>query len=849
MNRKPARPATLPAVRLRSIPARSAILLLGTIWIGAAAAAFATPRSTSPALGHIEPGTPLSDRFLSRDVAGGAWINLFVEGDVAPGLLRARGIEVNTVSGRLMTARCPLGLLPALLRAPGVERVEVAERCEPLLDQSIPDVDAASVRTVPPPAFGGQTGSGVLVGIVDSGIDWNHDDFKKADGTTRLVGIWDQTSATGPAPSGFSYGREWTPAEIDAGTCTETDPDGHGTHVMGIIGGDGSGTGNGQPPYRYVGLAPEADLCVVKTTFATSDIVDGVSYIFQMAASLGKQAVVNLSLGTQSGPHDGTHDMDLMLNALTGPGKIITASAGNKGLDNLHGKVFVGSAAPQSMTLTVPTYTKNPGTSNDYLLFSGWYGSGDWVSVTITSPNGITLGPVDPAQQLTGQNTGDGYLNVYNATTFPSNGDHEIYIELFDAFVNKPPEPGTWTFTFTPVTIGSTGRVDMYLYGNLLGSAGALAMWDQGLDPEGVVGSPGDADSVIAVAAHTTKDCWDSIDGNRYCWNPRPPLNDIADFSSHGPRRDGVLKPDLSAPGFGVASCKSSAYAPPTALIAPDGVHYVEAGTSMSTPHVAGAAALLLGQSTWTGSAPSQVRMRLESTARSDAFTGSVPNVTWGHGKLDVAAALGPLFTLAVPYPPKGAYLPPGKPDSITVATGSLTADSVLVELSLDGGATYPVHVGTLYDVAPGAPRALSFFVADSLITTEARARAVATAGGATATAYSDSLFLILAPVAVEREAAPSAPRLSLFPNSPNPFNPRTAISFEVPREGRVSLRVFDATGRLVRTLVDEPLPAGRFRTVWDGTDGRGTAVGSGVYLYSITAEGRTLTRKMTLLK
>jgi subtilisin family serine protease len=849
MNRKPPRLAPLPAIRLRLTHARSAILLLGALWLAAAASAFAKPPSTSPALGHIEPGTPLSDRFLSRDAAGRPWINLFVEGDVAPGLLRAHGIEVNTVSGRLMTARCPLGLLSALLHTPGVQRVEVAERCEPLLDQSIPDVNASSVRTVPPPSFGGQTGAGVLVGIVDSGIDWNHDDFKHADGTTRLVSLWDQTSAAGPAPGGFTYGREWTPAEIDAGTCTETDADGHGTHVMGIIGGDGSGTGNGQPQYQYVGLAPEADLCVVKTTFATSDIVDGVSYVFQKAASMGKQAVVNLSLGTQSGPHDGTHDMDVMLNALTGPGRIITASGGNKGLDNLHGKVFVAPATPQSMTLIVPSYSKNPGTSTDYLLFSGWYRFGDWVSITITSPNGITLGPVNPAQQLTGQNTGDGYLNIYNATTSPSNGDHEIYIEIFDAFVNKPPEPGTWTFTFSPVTITSTGRVDMYLYGNLLGGAGALAMWDQGLDPEGVVGSPGDADSVIAAAAHTTKDCWNSIDGNRYCWNPRPPLGDIADFSSHGPRRDGVLKPDLSAPGFGVASCKSSAYAPPAALIVPDGVHYVEAGTSMSAPHVAGTAAVLLAQPAWAGSAPSRVKSRLQSTARSDAFTGSVPNVTWGYGKLDVASALAPLFTLTVPYPPKGAYLPPGKPDSIGVVTGSLTADSVVVDLSLDGGASYPVRAGTLYDVAPGPPRFLSFFVSDSLITTEARARAVATSGVATATAYSDSLFLILAPVAVEQEASPAAPRFTLFPNSPNPFNPRTTLLFELPRGGRVSLRVFDAGGRLVRTLVDEPLPAGRFRTVWDGTDNRGAAVGSGVYLYAITTEGKTLTRKMTLLK
>ncbi|HEY7726892.1 MAG TPA: S8 family serine peptidase [Candidatus Eisenbacteria bacterium] len=841
-------PASRPGSPRFGLP-HAALLLLAAAWLAAAASALAKPPSLSPALGSVRPGEALSERFLARDAAGRTFADIFIDGDVPAGLLRAQGIEVNTVAGGLMTARCPLDRLSALLATPGVRRLEVAERCRPLLDQSIPDVDASSVRTVPPPSFTGQTGAGVLVGIVDSGIDWSHDDFKHPDGTTRLVAIWDQTSATGPAPPGFTYGREWSASQINAGSCTETDTDGHGTHVMGIIAGDGSATGNGLPPYQYVGVAPEADLCVVKTTFASSNIVDGVSYIFQKAAALGKQAVVNLSLGTQAGPHDGTADMDIMLNALTGPGRILSASAGNTGLDNLHGKVFVTPSLSQAMTLSVPTYTRNPGTSNDYLIFSGWYEGSDAVSLTIRTPRGTTLGPVAPGAQLLGQNTTDGYLNIYNGTTAPSNGDNEIYIELFDAVSTRPPRSGTWTFTFSPVSIASTGRVDMYLYGDLLGDGSQLAMWVQGLDPEGVVGSPGDADSIIATAAHATKDCWDSVDGNSYCWNPAPPLNAIADFSSHGPRRDGALKPDISAPGFGVTSTKSASYAADPALVATDGVHVNLPGTSMSSPHVAGTAALLLAQPAWSGSTPSQVKMRLQSTARSDAFTGTVPNMTWGFGKLDVALALAPLLTVQVPYPPKGAYLPPGKPDSVTVMTGNLTADSILVDLSLDGGGTYPIPLGTLYGVVPGTPTALSFFVAESLVTTQARVRATATAGAATVTAYSDSVFLIQAPVAVALEPSASAPRFALLPNSPNPFNPTTTIRFEVDRAGRTSLRIYDPRGRLVRALVNEALPAGRYRTVWDGTDDRGTAVASGVYLYAISSGGKNLTRKMTLLK
>jgi hypothetical protein len=358
----------------------------------------------------------------------------------------------------------------------------------------------------------------VLVGIVDTGIDYAHPDFQKPDGTTRLVSIWDQAGTGASPPSGFTYGAEWLPAAINSAIATEIDSEGHGSHVMGIAAGDGSATGNGEPAFRYVGMAPEADLCVVKTTFSTADIVDGVNYIFQKAASLGKQAVVNLSLGTQEGPHDGTLDMDQMLNALTGPGKIIVASAGNAGEDNLHGQVTLSPGTPQSMTLVVPPYTKNAGAGNDYMLFSGWYSGVSQISLTIVSPTGITLGPVTTGSSLQGQNTNDGYLNIFNGTTAPPNGAHEIYIELFDGFAAKAPRAGTWTFTFTPVNVASGGRVDTYLYANQLGALGALAKWSQNLYVGGARStllisacraaisalSPGPAGRVTCTASFTT---------------------------------------------------------------------------------------------------------------------------------------------------------------------------------------------------------------------------------------------------------------------------------------------------------------------------------------------------------
>ncbi|HET9939636.1 MAG TPA: S8 family serine peptidase [Candidatus Eisenbacteria bacterium] len=776
-------------------------------------------------------------------------VDLMIEGDIAPGLLRARGIEVNTVVGRRMTARCPLGLLPAFLAMPGIDRVEVSERCEPTLDSMAVETGIATVRTVTPPTITGQTGAGVLIGIVDTGVDLTHPDFKNEDGTTRLVSVWDQTVA-GTPPAGFTYGTEWSHAQIQSGVATEVDDEGHGTHVLGIIGGDGSTTGNGQPAFRYVGVAPAADLCVVKTDFGTTDIVDGVAYIFQVAAARGQKAVVNMSLSSQAGPHDGTYAFDTMVNDLTGPGKIVVTSAGNQQTAAIHAQAAVGGS-PVTLSMVVPSYTRNSGPANDYLLFTGWYEGADQMSITVISPNGNTVGPVTPGTDHSDNNTPDGNITVFNGTTTPSNGDHEIYVQLYDSQANRAPATGTWQFVLTPISIQSTGRFDMWLYSNTLGPGASSPQWVNGLAPNTVVGTPASADSVIGVAAHVTKNCWVGSDGIGYCWNPTPAIGSIAYFSSTGPRRDGVIKPDISAPGFGVTSALSAATTPTPdpALVMLDGKHLIEAGTSMSSPIVAGTVGLLLAQPDWANASPSAIKARLKATARADAFTGSVPNSVWGAGKLNAAAALAPLFALHIQHPAKGQYIPPGKPDSVQVVVGGATAESVAFALSLDGGGTYPIPLGTLTAVVPGPPRSLAWWVDGSYATSAAKIRGIAYRAGSNLTAYSDSLFLIAAPTAVEIADATPAARFSLSPNVPNPFNPETMIRFATANAGRVTLIVYDIHGARVRALVNEWMPAGSFRARWDGRNDHGTAVASGVYLYELREGGNRISRKMSLLK
>jgi subtilisin family serine protease len=815
----------------------------------AARAGSSDPISVDPALRDIHPGEARSERFLSRDRSGGVLVDLFIEGDVTPETLRHQGIEVNAHAGRFLTARCPMPLLARLLGTAGIDRVTVASHCKLDLDRSALDVRANLVRTVTPPNFTGQTGAGVLVGTVDTGIDTSNPDFQHADGTTRIVSIWDQTGA-GTPPVGFSYGTEWTKAQIDAGTASEVDSEGHGTHVMGIAAGNGRATGNGEDPFQYVGIAPEADLCVVKTTLQSNAIVDGVSYIFQKAASLGKRAVVNLSLGTQEGAHDGSLPMDQMLSALAGPGKVLVASAGNEGDSGLHGQLTLSGSTSDNMTLVVPAYTPAIGTGNDFFILSGWYSSRSRITLTITTPSGAKVGPLTTGQNLNGQNTQDGFVDVHNGTTSSSNGTLEIFVQVYDGIATRPPGTGTWVFTFTPVLLQGGGRVDTYLYESSLGDGSAPPpSWNLGLFSGGVISSPGSADSTVTVGAHATKDCWESVDGFRHCWDPLPTIGAIAPFSSQGPRRDGLLKPDLTAPGLGITSSLSAEYVDAAPLVvATDGVHVNFAGTSVSAPHVTGATALLLARSEWAGAGPLAIRGHLQATSRADAFTGPVPNWTWGAGKLDLAMTLPP--PVVVVRPSKGFLYAAGRYDSLTVSLAGFPSDSISFWLSKDGGATYPFALGTVYGGFPvGGSATLPFFVDASMMTTQGKIRAVSRTGASTLTGLNDSLFTVGVPAGVDVDPISTPARFALWPNAPNPFNPVTTIRFGLDRTGAFTLRVYDVRGTLVRSLAETTLPAGQYHAVWDGKDRAGRPVGSGVYIYRLDQSDRHLARKMSLLR
>ena len=211
-----------------------------------------------PALVRIEPG--IAEPFVETI--------LRFEGNLDA--VKAQGARVRSVMGNIATVDIPAGKMAAVAALPSVKSIE-ASRPQPLrLDRSVPAARADTLRVGTPPSWTAGTGKNVIVGVIDSGIDFRHRDFRNGDGTTRILAIWDQsaTGASGSPPAGYSYGGECTPAMINAAiagdpaACAQKDTDSHGTHVAGIAAGNGQATGNGQIGYRMIGMAPSADLLV-----------------------------------------------------------------------------------------------------------------------------------------------------------------------------------------------------------------------------------------------------------------------------------------------------------------------------------------------------------------------------------------------------------------------------------------------------------------------------------------------------------------------------------------------------------------------------------------------------------
>jgi hypothetical protein len=598
----------------------------------------------------------------------GAFVRVLIKTSGGREMLRARGVRVMSMAGDIAAAIVPLERLAEMAERNDVYYIAASQSYRLFNDVGVVQTQAAAGRQQY-----NLSGRNIVLGCIDSGIDWRHDDFRKTTGQTRIKYLLDfsdpgDLNGDGDLDGTGPYGGTlYTEAQINAalnntGTVNEMDRNGHGSHVMGSAAGNGRGTGNGIPPGTYAGVATEADIIFVKSSrgdvgsIPDIEIVNALAFVDSLAKVLNKPYVMNLSLGGHEGPHDGTSLQEQAIDGFVGvgkKGKAVVVAAGNDGNEKIHaGANMSGSAV--NVEFEIPTYTANSGTRNDYVLFEAWYTGSASLSFQLTGPGNVTYGPVASGVKI-GQDKSAGYVYLDNASTGrnPLNNDKQVVIQIFDNSANIP-QSGTWRLTVT----GASGRYDLWLH-----SATMNAALTSGFDYTRLVAIPATAKNAIAVGSWVSKKSWTDLDRNNLTIGSLV-VGAASDFSNPGPTRDGRRKPDICAPGQMIGSTYS-VDAPPTGansiwkgttqfpngFILRDNRHAIGNGTSFAAPLIAGGVALMLERNNALDA--NQIRQALITTADADNFTGATPNDKWGYGKADLLGALGTFTSVSEPNAPE----------------------------------------------------------------------------------------------------------------------------------------------------------------------------------------------------
>ena len=519
--------------------------------------------------------------------------------------LREHGIQVNQERGRIRTALLPLQQLGRLSEEEAIDRIAPSHRLRYLLD-----VAPASCRIREFRASSRLDGSGVVVGIVDSGIDARHSGF-----ANRIHRIWDQT-LTGSGVPEAEYGVELTGNLLSV----SADTVGHGTHVAGIAAGEDA---------AFSGVAPRSRLVVVKTDLDAGHIHDALLYIFRIAGELGLPAVVNLSLGGHFDAHDGSDDLSIALDDMSGPGRIVCCAAGNEGDEDIHAQIRIQEGETVRLGVRVPSSAGADAPRQ--VILNGWYSGHDLFDVALRSPQGFqtpfqrVIESGNPAQDFL---LPEGRVRITTDPPSLQNGDHQFLVRIFgpDGF-GSPLTPGVWSLLLRGRQV-EHGRTDVWVLDdsdrvNVVFTAGSAT-------PGFKIGSPGCSASAVTVGSYTCKVSWRDIDGVER--EVGQTLDDASSFSSDGPLRTEARKPDLTAPGAWIASCASGHASYERALRISD--RYVAMqGTSMATPVVTGLIALLLQRN--PGLDPNAVKEILRRSCQVPGQPSGSFHPNWGHGRIN----------------------------------------------------------------------------------------------------------------------------------------------------------------------------------------------------------------------
>ena len=410
----------------------------------------------------------------------------------------------------------------------------------------------------------GLYGEGILVAIIDSGIDYRHADFRNEDGTTRIISLWDQT-IQGEPPAGFLFGTQYSAAQINEALFSEDvsigytivpsrDISGHGTFVAGIACGNGS-----QSNGRYAGVAPRSEIVVVKIGDSigasyprTSRLMEALEYVLRIAVELKKPIAINLSFGNNYGEHNGRSILEQFIDNIASTWKnSICIGTGNEGESRKHAGGFIGEDI-ENIELSIST-------RQNYVSMQLWKNFKDVFDINIISPNGERVTVIKSMNSVVTYDFGDTIIYIYYGEPTPISTIQEINIILYPKEVYV--ESGIWIIEITPQNI-TNGRYDIWL-GSLANINEATGFIQP--DVYGTLTIPSTAYRAITVGAYDGKN------------------DSLATFSGRGfYNYDYINKPDIVAPGVDITSTANG------------GGYESRSGTSMATPVVTGSAALML---------------------------------------------------------------------------------------------------------------------------------------------------------------------------------------------------------------------------------------------------------------
>lgn len=534
------------------------------------------------------------------------------------------GLEVHAAIGSIVAATANREALEAIRHDPAVIAIEASR--DLAIEDTAASVPFARGDVVHRPPLR-ESGNKALVAVIDGGIDVLHECFRDAAGRSRIEAVWDQSDPTGPTPAaagypaGLNFGTLHTRADIARYIASGAipaglgrDSGGHGTHVTSIAAGRAVGAFAG-------GMAPDASIVFVRPKLSVNpgdpfslgysvSHVAALTFIGEVADRLNLPVVVNVSLGMNAGAHDGTSLLETAFDDFSeggrAPGRVVVKSAGNERAQDGHARLVIASNQLEQFVWRSAVSHSGP---DDVEV---WFSAGDDLRFRLLSPRDEASTWVDRnAPRASGGFTSGEHYELTFDRYFRDNGDSRLLVTVSDSAVGQI-SIGNFALEIEGRTVMSPGVVDAWIERD----DRRPIRFVNHLENEVTLSIPGTARTVVAVA----------------CVASGTPIVSST-FSSMGPSRDARCKPDVSAPGDPVTAAASGTATGTVAM----------SGTSMATPHVAGAVALALSHCARNGR-PIPNAMQVSSALRitSHGFRGRhTPAV--GYGVLDAAALVNAL--------------------------------------------------------------------------------------------------------------------------------------------------------------------------------------------------------------